>query len=57
MSFFLQPATPLAAAGLGTGAIAGIVAGGVIVLLGAGYCCYRQRSAGGQGQESGADPS
>ena len=45
----LPPATSLAAAGLGTGAIAGIIAGGmVIVLLGAGYCCYRQRSAGGE---------
>ena len=53
----LPPAKPLAAAGLGTGAIAGIVAGRVIVLLGAGYCYYRHRSTGGQGQERGADPS
>ena len=53
----LPPATPLAAAGLGAGAIAGIIAGGVIVLLGAGYCYYRHRSTGGQGQERGADPS
>ena len=59
-SFYLPPlpsATPLAAAGLGAGAIAGIIAGGVIVLLGAGYCYYRQRGTGGQGQERGADPS
>ena len=51
----LPPAAPLAAAGLGTGAIAGIVAGGVIVLLGAGYCYYRQRSSGGEKQARGTD--
>ena len=53
----LPPATPLAAAGLSTGAIAGIVAGGVIVLLGAGYCYYRQRSTGGEEQEKRAGPA
>ena len=61
-SFYLPPlpplpsATPLAAAGLGAGAIAGIVAGGVVVLLGAGYCYYRQRSTGGEEQARRADP-
>ena len=43
-NFYLPPAAvPLAAAGLSTTAIAGIIAGGALVLLGAGYCYYRQR--------------
>ena len=52
----LPPATPLAA-GLGAVAVAGIIAGGVLVLLGASYCCYRQHSAGGEGQEKGGGPA
>ena len=39
---YLPAAVPLAA-GLSTAAIAGIIAGGALVLLGAGYCYYRQR--------------
>ncbi len=48
---YLPPtaAVPLAT-GLSTAAIAGILAGGAIVLLGAGYCYYRQRGSGGEEQ-------
>ena len=55
-SFQLPPsaAVPLAT-GLSTATIAGIFAGGAIVLLGAGYCCYRQRSSGGEEQARRAD--
>ena len=56
-SFYLPP--PLAAAplatGLSTAAIAGIVAGGAMVLLGAGYCYYRHRSSGGEEQARRTD--
>ena len=41
--------------GLSTVTIAGIFAGGAIVLLGAGYCYYRQRSSGGEQQARRAD--
>ena len=48
---YLPPtaAVPLAT-GLSTAAIAGILAGGAIVLLGAGCCYCRQRSYGGDAQ-------
>ena len=42
-SFYLPPAAVPLAAGLSTTAIAGIIAGGALVMLGAGYCYYRQR--------------
>ena len=42
-------AAPLAT-GLSTATFAAIFAGGAIVLLGAGYCYYRQRSSGGEEQ-------
>ena len=53
--FYLPPAASLAT-GLSTGAIAGIVAGGAVVLLGAGYCFYRRCHTGGEKQERRAGP-
>ena len=41
---YLPAAVPLVA-GLSTAAIAGIIAGGALVMIGAGYCYYRQRHA------------